>query len=229
MTTLKVICEKTSKRENVYIKSDEDVSSLMSFLKEEDRENFYVLHLNAKNIILGKELISIGSLTNSIIHPREVFKGAILNNSASIICVHNHPSGDPSPSEEDIAITHRLLAAADIIGIEILDHVIIGNGRCFGLISEGGLRREIKEPVVLDSQKKRKAKKADKKPINVLEFEQNKSKRHEEARQIDSYITEHTNKVQFILCEGTFDEKAKLAGTILALFDEICNRKRLPL
>lgn len=81
------------------------------------------------------------------------------------------------------------------------------------------------DPIVLDSQKKRKAKKADKKPINVLEFDQNKSKRHEKVRQIDSFITEHTDKVQFILCEGMFDEKVKLAGTILALFSEISNRR----
>lgn len=137
MTTLKVIHEKASKRENVCIKSDEDVSNLMSFLKEEDRENFYILHLNAKNIILGKELISVGSLTNSIIHPREVFKGAILNNSASIICVHNHPSGDPTPSGEDIQITRRLQKSGELLGIKILDHIIIGRDNYYSFEHSG--------------------------------------------------------------------------------------------
>ncbi len=126
MTTLKVIHEKASKKEKVCIKSDDDVLKLMSFLKEEARENFYILHLDAKNNVLSKELISVGSLTNSIIHPREVFKGAILNNSVSIICVHNHPSGNPTPSSEDIQITRRLLKVSELVGIKVLDHIIIG-------------------------------------------------------------------------------------------------------
>lgn len=225
MVTLKIIKEGDPSCNEV-VSMPHDVYKAMKFIERADRENYYVLHLDAKNNIQAKELISMGTLTQARTCPREVFKGAILNNSASIILVHNHPSGDPSPSELDISLTRNLLMAASIIGIEICDHVIIGNGRYFGLISEGGLREAIKEPI-FDSQKKRKAKKADKKPINVLEFDQNKSKRHEKARQIDSYITEHTDKVQFILCEGTLDERAKLAGTILALFDEICNRRGL--
>lgn len=103
-----------------------DVYERMKFITKEDRECFYVLHLNAKNEIIGKELVSMGTLTNSLIHPREVFKAAILNNSASIICVHNHPSGDPTPSREDILITNRLVEAGALLGISVLDHVIIG-------------------------------------------------------------------------------------------------------
>ncbi len=137
MTTLKVIHEKASKKENVCIKSGDDVFKLMNFLKEEARENFYILHLDAKNNVLSKELISVGSLTSSIIHPREVFKGALLNNSAFIICVHNHPSGDPTPSSEDIQITRRLLEVSELVGIKVLDHIIIGRNNYYSFEHSG--------------------------------------------------------------------------------------------
>lgn len=86
------------------------------------------MQVNAKNRIIGKELISLGTLTDILIHPREAFKGAILNNSVSIICVHNHPSGNTIPSLEDIEITNRLVNAGELLGISVLDHVIIGEG-----------------------------------------------------------------------------------------------------
>jgi proteasome lid subunit RPN8/RPN11 len=85
------------------------VEAISDDIRQLDREAFYVLHLDGKNRIISKELISLGSLNQSIVHPREVFKGALLNNSAAIIGVHNHPSGDPSPSREDKEITQRLL------------------------------------------------------------------------------------------------------------------------
>lgn len=86
----------------------------------------YALHLDAKNRIIAMELVSVGTLTNSILHPREVFKGAILNNSASIFLVHNHPSGDAEPSGDDLSVTERCKDAGELLGIEVLDHVIIG-------------------------------------------------------------------------------------------------------
>ena len=95
-------------------------------LHEEPEEHFCILCLNTKNKIVGVHTISIGSLNASIVHPREVFKAAMLNNANSIICLHNHPSGDPKPSQEDIKITRRLVEAGEIIGIEVLDHIIIG-------------------------------------------------------------------------------------------------------
>lgn len=91
-----------------------------------DREEFRVFHLDVKNRMVGYEVVSVGSLNSSIVHPREVFKAVLLNNSASIICCHNHPSGDLTPSREDIEITQRLKKAADLLGIRLLDHVIIG-------------------------------------------------------------------------------------------------------
>jgi len=95
-------------------------------LKDEKQENFYVLLLNTKNQIVKEELITKGILDASILHPREVFKSAIKNSASKIIIVHNHPSGDPSPSEEDIAITKQIEKAGDELGIKVLDHVIVG-------------------------------------------------------------------------------------------------------
>jgi DNA repair protein RadC len=91
------------------------------------KEHFIVLFLNTKNRVIGKETMSIGSLNASIVHPREVFRSAIRRNSASIICAHNHPSGDPTPSPEDIEVTRRLSEAGKLIGIELLDHIIIAD------------------------------------------------------------------------------------------------------
>lgn len=84
-----------------------------------------------------RKKLSMGSLNASIVHPREVFRAAIKRSSASIVCVHNHPSGDPTPSPEDIQLTHRLVEAGTIIGIEVLDHVIIGDQRFISLKEEG--------------------------------------------------------------------------------------------
>lgn len=102
----------------------------MSHLK---KEHFKIVMLDTKNQIIGIEDISIGSLNSSIVHPREVYKEAIARSSASIILVHNHPSGDPTPSKEDIAITRRLAEGGDILGIKVLDHIIIGNNRFLSL------------------------------------------------------------------------------------------------
>ena len=104
-----------------------------------DREQFLVACLDAKHAIIGVNVVSIGSLTLSIVHPREVFKPAILLNSAAIICAHNHPSGDPAPSSEDIVLTARLRQAGDLIGITILDHLILGDERTFSFADQGWL------------------------------------------------------------------------------------------
>ena len=96
-------------------------------LKDEKQENFYILMLNTKNNIIGEHLISKGILDASIIHPREVFKPAIKNSASKIILVHNHPSGDPSPSGDDLDITERLLEVGKSMDIGVLDHVIVGD------------------------------------------------------------------------------------------------------
>lgn len=97
------------------------------------KEHFKIVMLDTKNQIIGIENISVGSLNSSIVHPREVYKEAIARSSASIILVHNHPSGDPTPSKEDIAITRRLFEGGEILGIKVLDHIIIGNNKYLSL------------------------------------------------------------------------------------------------
>jgi len=110
--------------------SSEEVarSEFAENLLKSDREKFICLHLNIKNQIISFEVVSTGSLTSSIVHPREVYKGAILSNAASVIFMHNHPSGDPEPSNDDLEITERLEKAGNILGIDVLDHIIVASG-----------------------------------------------------------------------------------------------------
>ncbi len=103
-----------------------DVVELMKDMKDMDRERAMIIHMSTKNSIIGVENISTGSLNAAIVHPRECIKGAILNNSANIIFVHNHPSGDPFPSVEDRATNKKLQEAFSIVGIDMLDSIIIG-------------------------------------------------------------------------------------------------------
>ncbi|MEN1762066.1 RadC family protein [Anoxynatronum sibiricum] len=116
------------------IKSPEDISRLlMDDLRFLQKEKFCILLLNTKHEVLKIEEISVGSLNASIVHPREVFLPAIKNSCAAIALVHNHPSGDPSPSKEDIQITNRLIEAGKLLGISVIDHVIIGDNVCVSL------------------------------------------------------------------------------------------------
>jgi DNA repair protein RadC len=106
-------------------------------LHEQPNEVFAILCLNTKNKIAGAHVISQGSLSSSIVHPREVFKAAILNNAASILLLHNHPSGDPAPSREDIEVTKRLIEAGTLLGINVFDHVVIGDGTYISMKEKG--------------------------------------------------------------------------------------------
>jgi len=103
------------------------------------QESFYCAYLNTKNRMIKEQLISTGGLSASIVEPRDVFRGAISDGAASVILVHNHPSGDPSPSRDDIEVTKKLMSAGDIIGIKVLDHVIIGDGKWVSLKEEGAI------------------------------------------------------------------------------------------
>ncbi|MDS1029398.1 DNA repair protein RadC [Bacillota bacterium LX-D] len=116
---------------------DTAANLLMDEMRFLDREYFKTLFLNTKNHVLGLETISIGSLNSSIVHPRELFKQAVKKSAAAIILAHNHPSGDPTPSREDIDVTKRLIEAGKIMGIEVLDHIIIGNGTYVSLKERG--------------------------------------------------------------------------------------------
>src|SRR5438093_1449540 len=123
---------------NQQIRSSANASTLLhTYLADVDREHFAIILLNQKNRVIGIHTVSVGSLTASIVHPREVFKSAILSNAASIICGHNHPSTDCQPSKEDRAITQRLKEGGALLGINLLDHLVIGaDGRYFSFADE---------------------------------------------------------------------------------------------
>lgn len=104
-----------------------------------DREHFLALALNTKNGLIRIIEVSVGSLNASIVHPRELFKDAVRSSAASVIVVHNHPSGDPTPSGADIQLTRRLVKAGDVLGIEVLDHVVIGDVDEYASLREMGL------------------------------------------------------------------------------------------
>ena len=108
-------------------------------LQENAEESFYIFTLDTKNQITGLFEVSRGSLNTSIVHPREVFKRALLQNANSIILMHNHPSGDPTPSKDDIAMTDRLIKAGELLGIKILDHIIIGDENNYISFKRDGL------------------------------------------------------------------------------------------
>lgn len=111
------------------ITSPSDGAELIKeFLEDSDREKFVVVYLNTKNEPTAIHTVSVGTVNASLVHPREVMKGAILSNAASMILFHNHPSSDTKPSSEDRAITKRLVEAGKILGVEVIDHIIIGDG-----------------------------------------------------------------------------------------------------
>lgn len=108
------------------ITSPQDIAEeLIPILRDENKEQFIVICLNKSNKIIRKEVISVGSLDSSVVHPREIFKVAVENNAASIILIHNHPSGNPQPSNEDISITKKLVEAGKMMDIPVFDHIII--------------------------------------------------------------------------------------------------------
>ncbi|MBM7648947.1 DNA repair protein RadC [Bacillus ectoiniformans] len=126
--------------ERYVIRSPEDGANyVMEDMRFLSQEHFVALYLNTKNQVLHKQTLFIGSLNASIVHPREVFKEAFRRSAASVICIHNHPSGDPAPSREDIEVTKRLAECGKILGIDLLDHLIIGEKKYVSLKEKGYL------------------------------------------------------------------------------------------
>ena len=122
------ICEKI-------VKNPADIAKYyMEKLKDLKKEHFIAVFLDSKNKIIKDEIISIGTLNSSLVHPREVFKEAIKNSANSIILVHNHPSGNVEPSDEDHRVNKVMVETGDIVGIKVLDHLIVGNGNFFSLL-----------------------------------------------------------------------------------------------
>ena len=119
--------------------SKEVADMLMEELADEMREIFMAINLNSKLQVESKSVVSIGNLDSAPVHPREVFGPAVKRGAAAVIVAHNHPSGDPTPSRQDLDVTMRLLEASKIIGIKLMDHVIVGNGRFTSMKAEGYL------------------------------------------------------------------------------------------
>ena len=117
--------------------SSRDVYQRFQGLAQLPVESFVALHLDGKNRIVGMTTCSIGSMTASLAHPRDIFRPAIANLTAGLIFIHNHPSGDPEPSREDMEITRRLAEVGRVVGIKVLDHLIIGHGRFFSFADSG--------------------------------------------------------------------------------------------
>ena len=135
---VQLVREGTRQEYGKRISSSQDVVELVApDLNKYDREVFLSLLLNTKNLPIGVEEVSIGCLNSSIIHPRELFKSAVLASASSLILIHNHPSGDPEPSREDLELTKRLVKAGDLMGIKILDHVIIAGESFISLLDRG--------------------------------------------------------------------------------------------
>jgi len=116
--------------------SPQQIFETFDYLRKESKEYFIALHLDGKNRVSCIDRISVGSLNQSIVHPREVYKTALLSSAAAVIVIHNHPSGDPTPSREDLEITRRLKEAGELLGIRLLDHIIIGDS-CVSFTERG--------------------------------------------------------------------------------------------
>ena len=128
----------------VNVKTSEDVFRVCRDIANLAQESFHVLSINVKNKLIGRSMASLGTVDSCTVHPREVFRSAVMNNASAIVLVHNHPSGDPTPSAGDLRITNQLIEAGKIVDIRVLDHVIIGaemetgtNRRYISLREEG--------------------------------------------------------------------------------------------
>lgn len=137
--SIRMVKEASMLYKNRKVSSPNDAYNLLTkFFESIDREELIICSLDTKNQPNTINVVSIGTLNSSLVHPREVFKPAILSNAASIIVAHNHPSGDPSPSKEDLNITQRLKECGKLLGIDLIDHIIIGDN-CFISLKEKGL------------------------------------------------------------------------------------------
>jgi DNA repair protein RadC len=127
----------------IKIKTSKDiVDYFMPYMRDAKKEIFKAILLDGKNKIIKDVTISEGTLNKGIVHPREVIKEAITESASALILLHNHPSGEPEPSQEDIEITNRLISACELVGIRVLDHVILGDNRYYSFYNEGLIKEE---------------------------------------------------------------------------------------
>ena len=140
IVSIKMVKESSFLYQTRMISSPKDAYEMIKEqLEGLDREQFIIACLNTKNEPTNISVVSVGSLNKAIVHPREVFKTAILSNAASIMAFHNHPSGETTPSQQDIQLTNRLYEAGELLGIKLLDHLIIGDGTFTSLKEKGYL------------------------------------------------------------------------------------------
>jgi DNA repair protein RadC len=136
--TLSLIRDGSACAERNTVRGSTDLYQIVrEYFAGRDREEFIAILLDAKHRVVGINSVSVGSLTLSIVHPRETFKAAIVSNCAAIILAHNHPSGDPTPSDEDRALTKRLSGCGALLGIPVLDHLVIGDERYISFADQG--------------------------------------------------------------------------------------------
>lgn len=137
----------------------------VAHLRSADRESFYAIHLDVRNHVIGVEEVSKGTLSGVEVHPRELFKGAILNNASKMIIAHNHPSGIADASREDIALTERIGKAGEMLGIPLLDHVIVAGSKCTSIRNDPEAGRHVPwggyEAVTPPAKKKKRKTKAE--------------------------------------------------------------------
>ena len=132
-----LVCEETGQSKVMVQDSTTAAALLRPHFAGLDREHFVVVGLDAKHRVIGLNLVSVGSLSLAIVHPREVFKPLILMNASAWICAHNHPSGDVTPSSEDRVLTKRLREAGELLGITLLDHIILANENSYSFADQG--------------------------------------------------------------------------------------------
>jgi DNA repair protein RadC len=123
----------------VVVQPQDAVHVFTNYLSGKDRECFAVLMLDTRSRYIGLNTVSVGTIDSALVNPREVFKAAILTNAASILVCHNHPSGDPEPSPQDRMVTHRLMEAGKVLGIEVLDHLVIGERGSYRSLKQLGM------------------------------------------------------------------------------------------
>ena len=147
MYQTRLVCESELKHERIKINDPEDIAALLqNYYKDRDREEFIVVFLNRANIVIGLHVASVGGLSQTIVEPRQVFKAAFLASAASIICAHNHPSGETKPSHEDIAMTRILARAGLFFRLPVLDHIIIGDSNFCSLREDGEFDFDNQDP-----------------------------------------------------------------------------------
>jgi DNA repair protein RadC len=156
--TLQFCLRRTGKPPGKFMGNAEDVCTLMKGLGNADRESFYALHLDVRHKIVDIDKVSTGSMTGVDVHPREVFRGALLSGAERIIFVHNHPSSDSTPSRQDVELTRRLKSVGELVGVQVLDHIIVGGDRCASMAAQGlmGAAKSGDYPLLANQVPKRK-------------------------------------------------------------------------